>query len=400
MAESAATPRSEILLCILLWSLGGLTGPMLYPVLPDMAGALNEAPARVHLTVSLFFAGFALSHLVLLRLVERLDFLDLIALSLVLFIVASILAALAANVETVIAARFVQGLSYGVLPTAVRALLCRNRSAAAANRDLSIVAGVVFLIPIGTPVAGAALAERFGWSSVFWFQWIYALAVLVPVLLHRKTGEPPEQYSVRRVARVPTADILKRMTADRAGLVAAAQMVLLYSLVMLLPFDIARVVPSLSEHAMRDAAILVAASFAAIALGSFLAARRTSAFTPGLLATCGAAAALAAVEALAQPSLIRFGVGTTLISVGLGLTVWSAMARAMTAGGDAPLFRSAVLGFVQYGGAFLVVTFTSLCVPPLAFGHFAVATGVLVSVLLLTAASHRTGIGAARVAEQ
>lgn len=397
MAESAATPRSEILLCILLWSLGGLAGPMLYPVLPDMAGALNEAPARVHLTVSLFFAGFALSHLVLLRMVERLDFLDLIALSLVLFIVASILAALAANVETVIAARFVQGLSYGVLPTAVRALLCRNRSAAAANRALSIVAGVVFLIPIGTPVAGAALAERFGWSSVFWFQGIYALAVLGPVLLHYKTGDPPDQHSARRV---PTADMLKRMTADRAGLVAASQMVLLYSLVMLLPFDIARVVPSLSEHAMRDAAILVAASFAAIALGSFLAARRASAFTPGLLATCGAAAALAAVEALAQPSLIRFGVGTTLISVGLGLTVWSAMARAMTAGGDAPLFRSAVLGFVQYGGAFLVVTFTSLCVPPLAFGHFAVATGVLVSVLLLTAAGHRTGIGAARVAEQ
>ena len=386
MDEAGTGRRVKLILCILLWSLGGLAGPMLYPVLPDIAELLGEAPSRVHLTVSLFFAGFAVSHLLLLPLVNRLSLIRLIAVSLILFAAASLVASVANAVETVITARFFQGLAYGVLPVSVRAWLCQKSSRRTASRDLSIVAGFVFLIPIATPLIGAALAERYGWSSVFWLQGIYAAAVLWPLLL---LGKRDDLQRVDRPSERPPGSFklhtLRQVMLERSSFTASAQMVLLYSLVMLLPFDIARVVPALSDQPLRYGSILVAASFAAIALGSFLAASLRSVFRVGLILTFALALGLTIFEWTATPSLLRFGLGTTLISVGLGLTVWSAMSRAMTATNDPSLSRSAILGFVQYGGTFTVVTLVSLLVPPLALSHFASAALILGLTLTLFA---------------
>lgn len=357
-------------LCVFLWSLGGLAGPMLYPILPDIADALQETPARVHMTVSLFFAGFALCHLLILPLIGRVSPVQLVVMSLALFAASSMAAATAANIETIIAGRFFQGLAYGALPMAVRDWLTKGRSAEAASRDLALVAGIVFLIPIGTPLMGSVLAERYGWPVVFWLQAAYAVMLLAPLcLLGRPDDRPPTRAGSGFASLGGGA--IRRLVSDRPGAVASAQVVVLYSLVMLVPFDIARVVGAMGGHTPQEASIAVAASFAAITLGSFVAAWLRSFFGICLFLTFVVSIVLALIEWVAIPSFNRFAVGTTLISFGLGLTVWTAMSRAMIATDDRSMSRSAILGFVQYAGAFAVVTLASLLFPPVPYSHFA-----------------------------
>lgn len=372
----------DILLCILLWSLGGLAGPMLFPVLPEIAQSLGIAPKSALYAVPAFFLGFALSHFLVAFAGRRPSLAGAVLTSLGLYAAASLVAANSAHIEIIVAACFTQGLAYGFLPAAVRMVLCRDRDARTAQRDLSFVAGIVLLVPIASPVVGSALADKWGWGAVFWVQGLTASAIAVPVLLIRSGAFRAERNPGTRGEREASLVAeLKMLFHRQDGVQAISQMVLLYGLVMLIQFDIARVVPTLGNHSIHNTSVVIGLSCAFMATGSFLASRFRLNYPAGVAIMLALCLGCFMVEWVSAPSLIRFGAAMCLVSFGAGTTVWAATTRAMMVSADPSLVRSAALGFAQYSGSFAIIGIFGLVAPAAPAAHF-LSAALLLSLAL------------------
>jgi DHA1 family bicyclomycin/chloramphenicol resistance-like MFS transporter len=112
---------------------------------------------------------------------------------LALFGVSSIGCALAPDIETLIALRFVQGLGACAGMVVPRAVVRDLHTGVDAARLMSLLMLVFSVCPILAPLVGSLLIESFGWRSVFWA--ITVAAVLGMLLLFTRLPEtrPPEQ---------------------------------------------------------------------------------------------------------------------------------------------------------------------------------------------------------------
>jgi DHA1 family bicyclomycin/chloramphenicol resistance-like MFS transporter len=92
-----------------------------------------------------------------------------ILVSLVLYIAASIGAALAPSIGVLLACRIVQGLAAGAGSVVGRAIVQDRFSGAAAQKILAHIMMVFGLAPAIAPILGGWLQVSYGWRSIFWF---------------------------------------------------------------------------------------------------------------------------------------------------------------------------------------------------------------------------------------
>ena len=83
---------------------------MYLPAFPEMAAGLNTTTARISLSLSSYFAGFAAAQLIYGPLLDRFGRKPPLYAGMGLFVLASVACMLAHNVEWLIAWRFVQAL--------------------------------------------------------------------------------------------------------------------------------------------------------------------------------------------------------------------------------------------------------------------------------------------------
>lgn len=158
---------------------------MYLPALPGIAVDLATTQSMVQLTLSGFLAGLAIGQLITGPISDSIGRHKLMIGGAAVALVASILAALAPNIEILILARLIQGLGSGacvVLSRAVVPDLAKGETAAKAFALLMTIQGIA---PILAPVVGGLLLEPVGWRGLFWIlaglatvQLIVALTVI------------------------------------------------------------------------------------------------------------------------------------------------------------------------------------------------------------------------------
>jgi DHA1 family bicyclomycin/chloramphenicol resistance-like MFS transporter len=84
------------------------------------------------------------------------------------FAVASVGCALAPNIETLVAFRFVQGLGAAACMAVPRAVVRDLHTGHAAARMMSLLMLVFSVSPILAPLAGSGVIALAGWRAVFW----------------------------------------------------------------------------------------------------------------------------------------------------------------------------------------------------------------------------------------
>ncbi|MCB1952098.1 MAG: multidrug effflux MFS transporter [Zoogloeaceae bacterium] len=173
--DSQAVPGLGIaVLLTTLVALGPLSTDFYLPSLPAMTAALGTDVAGTQLTLSIFLGGFAVGQLFYGPLSDRFGRRPLMLIGLGIFLVASIACALAPNIETLIAARFVQAIGACAGPvlgrTVVRDLYGPKDSA----RMLSYISAAMALAPLLGPVFGGWLSVIFSWRATFVFLVIYS----------------------------------------------------------------------------------------------------------------------------------------------------------------------------------------------------------------------------------
>jgi EmrB/QacA subfamily drug resistance transporter len=116
-------------------------------------------------------------------LINRFSGKKLYLLTLILFSLSSVLAALSWNIESLIFFRIIQGIGAGIMLPTVQTMLIRYTGGKNMGRLMAVISIPVIIIPILGPVLGGLIVNKLAW------QWIFYINVpicIVAILLSQK----------------------------------------------------------------------------------------------------------------------------------------------------------------------------------------------------------------------
>ncbi|HEX4607849.1 MAG TPA: multidrug effflux MFS transporter [Urbifossiella sp.] len=151
---------------------------MYLPAFPDLAIVFGVPSTTVALTISAYFIGLAVGQVMYGPLLDRFGRKRPLAAGLGLFVVASVGCALAPDINTLIALRFVQALGGCVAQVASVAMVRDFFPAGQAARVLSRLFLFIAVSPLFAPAAGSLIIQVGGWQAAF-----FALAGVVAAIL-------------------------------------------------------------------------------------------------------------------------------------------------------------------------------------------------------------------------
>jgi MFS transporter, DHA1 family, multidrug resistance protein len=159
----------------LLSAIGPFAIDMYLPALPSIGHSLGASIGAVQASLMAFFIALGLGQLVYGPVSDRVGRKAPLYFGLALFGAGSIGCALAPDIQTLIALRFVQGLGASAGMVVPRAVVRDLHTGVDAARLMSLLMLVFSVCPILAPLAGSLLIEWLGWRSVFWAVTLAAL---------------------------------------------------------------------------------------------------------------------------------------------------------------------------------------------------------------------------------
>ena len=177
-----AKANSKLFLALLLGVLSAF-GPFvvdLYlPSLPQLASFFETNASMTQLTLTTAMIGLALGQLLLGPLSDKFGRKKPLIISLVIYIISTVLIVFSPNIETMIVLRVIQGLSSAgsvVISRAVATDLYRGREM---TRFFGLLMTINGLAPIISPILGSLLLEYISWKGVFVFLALIGVIVLL-----------------------------------------------------------------------------------------------------------------------------------------------------------------------------------------------------------------------------
>jgi MFS transporter, DHA1 family, multidrug resistance protein len=215
-AGPQAVGRALPIVLSLLTVFGPISMDLYLPVLPALTGELRAGTSTAQLTITACLLGLALGQLIAGPLSDRFGRRRPLLIGVVAYVVVSLLCAASPTIETLVAARFVQGLAGGVgvviAQAAGRDLYSGGRLMRYYGR-LTVLGGLAAIVG---PVIGGQLASVTDWRGIFVFLAAVGAAILAACLLIFRETLPAE----RRVAGglVQTGRDMRRLLSDRVFL--------------------------------------------------------------------------------------------------------------------------------------------------------------------------------------
>lgn len=165
----------------LLSAIGPFAIDMYLPALPTIGADLNAGTAAVQMSLLVFFLSMGLAQIVVGPISDMIGRKAPLYIGLVLFAIGAVGAAVAPNIEWLIAFRFLQGLGASAGMVVPRAIVRDLHTGTEAARLMSLLMLVFSVSPILAPLTGSLIIESLGWRAVFWT--VTGAAVLAVILL-------------------------------------------------------------------------------------------------------------------------------------------------------------------------------------------------------------------------
>ncbi|MPY44657.1 multidrug effflux MFS transporter [Streptomyces phyllanthi] len=168
--DRSALRRTGLLVTLVL---GGLTATpplamdMYLPALPEVTRSLHAPAATVQLTLTACLAGMALGQLVVGPMSDRWGRRRPLLAGMAVYVVATVLCALAPTVETLVAFRLLQGLAGSAGIVIARAVVRDLYDGVAMARFFSTLMLVGGVAPILAPLIGGQVLRVTDWRGVF-----------------------------------------------------------------------------------------------------------------------------------------------------------------------------------------------------------------------------------------
>lgn len=191
MTHSRMSERRTTFLGALLTTLGPISMAIYTPAMPELVRAFGTTDAAIKLSLSMFFAGFALAQLLVGPLADALGRKRATLIFLTIYLAGSLLATLAPSVEFILAARLVQGIGASVGVVVGRAIVRDLYTGPDAARILNTIGIFLAVGPAMGPTLGGLTLAAFGWHAVFLLMVAFGLMAMgFTVFLLRETIVP------------------------------------------------------------------------------------------------------------------------------------------------------------------------------------------------------------------
>ncbi|WP_338778065.1 multidrug effflux MFS transporter [Streptomyces sp. DG1A-41] len=209
--------RTGLLVTFLLGSLTAvppLAMDMYLPALPEVTRSLHSPAATVQLTLTTCLAGMALGQLVVGPMSDRWGRRRPLLAGLGVFVVATVLCALAPTVELLVAFRLAQGLAGAAAIVIARAVVRDLYDGMAMARFFSTLMLISGVAPIVAPLIGGQILRVTDWRGVFVV--LTVIGILIGALVWTKLPEtlPPAQRHSGGVGEALRA--MRGLLADRS----------------------------------------------------------------------------------------------------------------------------------------------------------------------------------------
>ena len=347
-----------VLLLAILTAMGPLSTDMYLPPLPAIAAAFATDAGQVQLTLSVFLVGFALGQIVYGPVADLYGRKPVLLAGLILFVAASFGCMVATSIGALVAARFIQAVGACAAVVLARAIVRDLHSSEDSARILSLMGAIMGLVPAIAPIIGAVLEQAFGWRASFALSAALALGLALVVAVWLPETVPQGERG-RWTAR--------GMMADFARLAAHAKF-RRYTAAVCLGYGGLFAFISGSSFVLQGHYGLdemeFGLSFALAVLGFIIGTLIAAAFTRrigvertvaiGTLALAVGGIAMALLVLIEPPHFLHVLAPMVVYMAGIGLTLPSSMAGAITPFPDRAGTASSLVGFTQMTFAALV----------------------------------------------
>ena len=167
-----------VLLLGVLSAFGPFVVDLYLPSLPQLASFFETSASMTQLTLTTAMIGLAVGQLLLGPLSDKFGRKIPLIISLVIYIISTVLIVYAPNIEAMIALRVIQGLSSAgsvVISRAIATDLYRGREM---TRFFGLLMTINGIAPIISPILGSLLLEYISWKGVFVFLALIGVVVL------------------------------------------------------------------------------------------------------------------------------------------------------------------------------------------------------------------------------
>ncbi len=222
MTSVAQTGRSLVpVLCLL--ALVGQVGSFLYlPALPTIGLEFAASEGGLQGTVVSFLLGSLLGFALIGPLSDRHGRSEILSIAGMIFVAGCIGSALAPNLGTLIAARFVQGIGSVAGIITARTVIRDSFAPAEAVRLISYVSAANAASVAASPILGAFLLTLVGWRAGFWLAAAFAAAItLIGVAMLPRSERRPAGPTLASAWRILASPVWRASLLIAAGTNAA-----------------------------------------------------------------------------------------------------------------------------------------------------------------------------------
>ncbi|MEJ1159836.1 Bcr/CflA family efflux MFS transporter [Prosthecomicrobium sp. N25] len=357
VADAAApllsATRTSVIGAILI-ALGPISMALYTPAMPTLVTAFGTTIATIKLTLTLYFAGFALAQLACGPLSDAYGRRPVTLAFMGLYLLASLAALLSPSVHVLLAARFLQGVGAAAGVAIARAIVRDLFEGQQSARIMNTMGIMLALGPAISPTIGGITLDLAGWHAIFALMVVYGAVVVGMVLfVLPETNRAPDPARARPAMLVAAyGTLLREPRFMLPAAVLGTALGALYALGTMLPFvliDRAGLTPTQFGLGM----IAQTGSFAT---GGFLVRKlliETDAqklVRPGILIGLAAALVLAVLMRTVPPSYIAVMGPIGVYAFSLALIMPGPSTTALAPFPHMAGAAAALLGFMQMGG--------------------------------------------------
>ena len=381
MTAPRMSERRTSIIAAFLVALGPVSMALYTPAMPELVHAFASTEPAIKLTLSLYFAGFALSQLVSGTMSDVLGRRKTTLIFMTVYLAGSLMAAFAPSVGVLLAGRLVQGVGASVGMTVSRAIVRDQFTGTEAARIMNMVGMMLAIGPAVSPTLGGFALGLFGWQSIFFLMVGFALAACGAVYfcMAETTVPDPAKGRIGPILR-GYGELVASSRFLSATLVMAGAVGALYGQATMLPFVlIGRVGLTPTEFGvgmLMQSGFFFAGTVAVRLLMRSVAPARI--VFPGLCFIGIASILIALASHLMEPTFLSVMGPVGLYAFGIAFVMPYMMTAAMEPFPHIAGSTSAAMGFVQMGAGFLAgLLAAAIGLPLFAFGTIIPTMGLI-----------------------
>lgn len=163
----------------MLAAFGPVCTDIYLPALPEITIALQTNPSSVQLSLTTAFLGLAVGQIIIGPLSDVFGRKLLLILSLILFVISSVLCAISTDITALIVFRLFQGLSGAGGIVLSRAIACDLYRGPELTKFMALLMTINSVAPVLGPVLGSFIIMHLNFRYLFYFLALWALLLLV-----------------------------------------------------------------------------------------------------------------------------------------------------------------------------------------------------------------------------